>query len=163
MAINAFMFGKAMQTLLSGEWNFNKTGDMNLKCILLTDAQSTALDVAGGGTAQDDWVYRDSISSEVAQVNGYTGGVPLENKAFLTYDGVNNKVAIQAKNVSWGPTATITARFSVIYYDTTDANTSPLVAFVDFGENKTCTNGTFTVRWSDTGIASFSATNNIVA
>lgn len=61
-------------------------------------------------------------------------------------------IVLDAADLSW-TTATITARYGVIYDSTpgTDA-TRPLIAYFDFGTDQTSTAGTFSVTFDATGI-----------
>jgi hypothetical protein len=63
-------------------------------------------------------------------------------------------VMIDAADPSW-TTATITARYGVIYKSTGTAGTSALLVMKDFGGNITSTAGTFTVTFDAQGIAQF--------
>jgi hypothetical protein len=62
-------------------------------------------------------------------------------------------MVLSGSNVSW-TTATITARYAVLY-DSTPASdaTRPLIALIDFGADQTSTAGTFLVQWDPSGIA----------
>ncbi|NIU50077.1 MAG: hypothetical protein GWN74_13570 [Thermoplasmata archaeon] len=65
-------------------------------------------------------------------------------------------VTLDAANVSW-TSSTITARYAIIYKDTGTASTSPLIGFIDFGQDESTTNGTFQVTFDDDGIFQFFA------
>lgn len=58
---------------------------------------------------------------------------------------------LDADDVTWA-SSTITARYAVIYKDTGVATTSPLIGFVDFGQDESSSNGNFTIQWSANGI-----------
>ena len=60
-------------------------------------------------------------------------------------------VVLDADDAEW-ITATITARYAVIYKDTGTAGTSRLLYLADFGSDKTSTLGSFTVQWPSQGI-----------
>jgi hypothetical protein len=47
---------------------------------------------------------------------------------------------------------TYTARYLVVYDNTAQYPNKPLIFFVDFGENKVASGGTFTVSWSTEGV-----------
>ena len=48
--------------------------------------------------------------------------------------------------------ATITARYGVVYKDTGTPATSPIIAVIDFGSNQTSTAGTFALAFAAEGI-----------
>lgn len=107
---------------------------------------------------QDTHVYLSSVTSEVANGNGYTtGGKALANKA-VTYDSATNTIKIDADDVQWN-NATMTARYAVIYDDTPATSaTKPLLAYFDFGQDVSSTNGTFKLAFDATnGICTFTA------
>ena len=57
--------------------------------------------------------------------------------------------SVDFANVPWS-SATFTAAFAAIYnIDTVDSVANRLVVVLDFGGNKTATNGTFTVTFPD--------------
>ena len=82
--------------------------------------------------------------NEVANGNGYaTGGVALTLAA--TYPKLTGDVAcVDFDDASW-PTSTITARGAMIYNDTHASDAS--IAILDFGADKSSSNGTFTVQF----------------
>jgi len=81
---------------------------------------------------------------------GYTaGGATLAN---VTWGIVDGKAVLDADDPSW-TTATITARYAVIYKSgTANSLVNPLVCLLDFGADKGVTGGTFTVQFEATGI-----------
>lgn len=91
----------------------------------------------------------NAITGEVANGNGYaTGGAALGSKSVV--GGV-----FDASDASW-PASTITARGAVIYKSTGTAANDPLIAYIDFGENKASSNGEFKILWNNAGILSLS-------
>jgi hypothetical protein len=89
-------------------------------------------------------------SNEVANGNGYTtGGATLANK---TLTRTNKVVTFDADDVEW-TNSTITARYARIY-DATPASAADkkLLAYVDFGADKTSSSGTFKITWNASGI-----------
>lgn len=93
--------------------------------------------------------YKSDVTNEV-EGTGYTAGGEI-----LT--GVNliltvRKTYLEAANVTW-PESTMTARYAVIYdYTGAADNVRPLVAYIDFDEDKSCENGTFQLTWNAGGI-----------
>lgn len=104
---------------------------------------------------QDSHDFFDDITNEVGASGTYAaGGATLANKA-VTQDDTDNEGVFDADDVSF-TSATITARYAIIYKSTGTASTSPLIAAIDFGSDQTSTNGTFTITWSSEGILNLS-------
>lgn len=119
------------------DWN-----DGNVKCMLLADTYVLNQDI-------DD--YLDDVNTHEVTGLGYTiGGQVLVNPT-ITYDGPTNIATFDADNVSWNP-VTLTARWAVIYYSTGTSATSPLLLYIDFGGNKSPSNGPLTINWNAAGI-----------
>jgi len=108
-----------------------------VKCMLVT---------SGYSFNQETHTVKADITNEVSGT-GYTAG-----GAFLTSPTVAEATRVttfDAADVSWA-SSTITARGAVLYDDA--AANDPLIAFIDFGADKSSDNGTFTVQWSASGI-----------
>lgn len=83
-------------------------------------------------------------------INDTAGGATLANKS-VGYTGGTNVTKVDADDVTWS-SSSITARIAVLYKDTGTASTSPLIGYVDFGEDKTSDSGNFTVQFDSAGI-----------
>jgi hypothetical protein len=92
-------------------------------------------------------VYRSSVTNEVANGLGYTTGGQLLAGKSVGWDGSGLFAYFDANDVAWSG-ATFTARRAVIFKDTGNAATSPLIGWIDFGVDKTGTGGAFTIRWA---------------
>ena len=93
----------------------------------------------------------DDITNEVGASGTYSaGGVSLAGKA-TSADNTDNEGVFSANNISI-TSSTITARYGILYKSTGVASTSPLIAYIDFGENKTSVSGTFGITWNAEGI-----------
>lgn len=113
---------------------------------LLTDAHTTDID------SQE---FFSDVNANEASATGYTaGGETLANKS-TSVDTTNDDSTFDADDVTWSVTGELTARYVVVYKDTGDASTSPLISIFDLGENKTVTDGDWTVQWDTEGIISF--------
>lgn len=100
---------------------------------------------------QDTHEYFDDVSIHEASGAGYTaGGATLTGKT-MTYDAATNKMILDADDVVWS-NSSVTARYAVVYGSTGTPSTSPLIGYVDFGENKTSANGNFSSNWNASGI-----------
>jgi hypothetical protein len=102
---------------------------------------------------QDAHDYFSDVVADEVSGTGYTaGGATLASFA-ATYDAGTNTIKLDATDPSWA-SSTITARYAVIYDATpgTDA-TRPLLVFIDFGADVSTTNGTFSITFNASGIA----------
>jgi len=98
----------------------------------------------------DAHTFFSDTSDEVADGDGYTAGGKLTaNRAIVADDG-NDWAEYDLDDTVWSD-STITARGAVIYKDTGDASTSPLIGYIDFGEDKSSSDGDFTIQWHDDG------------
>lgn len=96
-------------------------------------------------------MYSDVTASEIASANGYTTkGQSLASKT-VSVDTTDDEGVFDAADVTWS-TSTITARYAVLFKNTGTNTTSPLIAYVDFGADKTSDNGNFIITWSSEGI-----------
>jgi len=130
MAISQAMCTSFKVQLLSGAQNFN-TGTTKVYKIALYTSAATL----GAGTT----TYSGSTTGEVANGGGYvTGGETLTVSQVPTSSGTT--AFIDFSDVTWS-SATITARGALIYNSTDDT----AVAALDFGSDKTSTDGDFTI------------------
>jgi len=91
---------------------------------------------------------RDAITNEVANGNGYTTKGQQVTMTVST-DQVNDRTSISFSAPSW-TTATFTARYGVVYRDRGGtAADDEVMAVLDFGQDVTTTNGTFTTNEID--------------
>ena len=81
-----------------------------------------------------------AIANEVTGTNYTAGGEAMTGMA-VTLDG--STAIFDADNVSWA-NATITAQAAVIY---NNSLSNAAIAVLDFGGNKTSTNGTFEIQF----------------
>src|SRR4051812_35896772 len=87
------------------------------------DTIKTALMTASYTWNQDTNTFWSDISANEISGTGYTaGGATLGTKS-VGYDTASNTVRLIAANASWGPTASFTARYGVVWKDTTVAAT----------------------------------------
>lgn len=98
---------------------------------------------------QDTQDFYDDVSANEIEGTGYTAGGATLTEATATYDAESNTLRLDAADVSWTE-ASFAAFYAVIYKDTGEAATSPLLAYVDFGEEKTVSSGTFKIEWDAT-------------
>lgn len=142
MAVTAKMYGKATLNAFNGTLNDISSASTEIKVMLLSTAYAPN---------QDTHQSKADITGEVTGTAYVAGGVTLTNKA-LAYDAGTNTIKFDADDVSW-LNSTITARYAVIYDNTPVADADKkLLAYVDFGENKVSSDGTFKILWHTDGI-----------
>ena len=113
---------------------------------LLTDTLKILL-VNSYSVDIDNHNFVSDISAYEIIGGGYTsGGQVLLNQAVIRND-VNNRTQLTASNLQW-PTSYINANGGIIYKDTGDKTTSPLICFIDFGGQKSTNNTPFIIEWS---------------
>ena len=116
------------------------------------DTQTIKVALVTSAYTPDQDLHEDfaDITNE-ATGTGYTaGGAALANKA-VTKDNTDNEGVFDADDVTWA-SSTITARGAIIYYSSGTPATSWLIAYIDFGSDKSSNNGNFTISWNAEGI-----------
>jgi len=112
-----------------------------IKCALLTSGYTPAQNT------HDAW---SDVSAYEVSGTGYTaGGAALSGKVLSIN---NNVISFDANDVTWS-SSTITARYAVVY----EVSSGKLILYVDFGENKSSSDGDFTIQWNAAGIFSLTA------
>lgn len=96
--------------------------------------------------------FVDDITDEVSGTGYTAGGAAITNRT-VTIDSANSIAKYDGDDVTW-TSSTITARGCVIYKDTGTASTSPLVGYIDFGADKSSSDGDFVIQWNADGIFS---------
>jgi len=94
------------------------------------------------------------LASEITGVGYTTKGKVLGNVTITKQDLANN-VKVTASDVTWA-NSSLSARYAVLYKDTGDNATSPLILCFDFTATKTSVNGDFTIQWAEDGIFTLS-------
>ena len=94
-------------------------------------------------------VYSTSSTTVSATNEVSTGGSSNYTRQDLSSQAVASSTAVASVDFgdsTWS-SATFTAAYAAIYNDT--ATGDPLVVVLDFGGDKTCTNGTFKITYPD--------------
>lgn len=117
----------------------------------LSDTIKVMLCTSSYTPAQTTHCYRSSVTNEVTGTGYTAGGATLGSKLAVISGLSSNIVCLDAADTSW-TTATITARYAVIYKDTGSSATDPVLGYVDFGADTTATAGTFSITWDTYGI-----------
>ena len=129
--------------LFSGQHDFQNSGGNTFKLSLYTGSIASVYTVSST-------VF--SATNEVSSGGGSNYAVKT-----LTNNGVVSSTVVASvdfANVSYS-SATFTAAYAAIYNsDTVDSVANRLVVVLDFGGNKTATNGTFTITFPDPATAS---------
>ena len=101
-------------------------------------------------SADNDDFWDDVSANEVGASGTYSaGGATLT--VTISQDNTDDEGVFDATDVSW-TSATITARYAVIYKSTGVNSTSPLICLIDFGGNQSSSAGTFTITFAAEGI-----------
>jgi hypothetical protein len=143
--MEAYAYGQFLVNLMNGTINWASDSIMVMLC-----TSSYVPD-------QENHEFKSDIDTLVVEVDGtnyVAGGVVLANAA-VAYSELEGKVLVQADPAAWSE-ATITARYAIIY-DGTPASpgAQPLIGFLNFGEDKASTSGTFKISFPD-GVMIFS-------
>lgn len=139
MSVSAKWFGKCLLDQF-GSAPINWTSD-TIKVALCTNAYTPN---------QDTHEFFSDVTNEVSGTGYSAGGAALTTKA-KTYTGATNVIMLDADDAVW-TTATLTARYAVIYKSTGTAGTSPIMGYVDFGADVSSTAASFTIVWDAAGI-----------
>jgi hypothetical protein len=143
MAVTSKVYGPALLSFANAEIDFDTN---TIKGMLATVSYVPN---------QDTHRYKSDITNEVVGTGYTAGGLTLTGKA-ATYTAATNAMMLDCNDLSWA-TSTITARYLIFYKDTGTAATSPLIAYVDFGEDRSSGGTTFLYSMPATGIAQFFA------
>jgi hypothetical protein len=114
-----------------------------------TDTLKIALVTSSYTPDQDAHDNFDDVTNEVTGTGYTSGGATLTPS--VSVDNTDNEGVFDAADVSW-TTSTITARGAVIYKSTGTASTSKLICYLDFGSDKSTSNGTFAITFAAEGI-----------
>ena len=138
------IYNNFREQLMEAGFNFIE-GEDTIKIILVT---------SGYTPDQDAHDFYDDVTNELSTQYGYTsGGATLTTKT-VTQDDTDDEGVFDADDVTWNASGgSITARGAILYKDSGLASTSPLIAYIDFGVDKTAATGyPFTIEWGSEGI-----------
>ena len=125
-----------------------------IRCSLFATAASATVI---NSTGQVTW--SNISASEIAAGGGYSASGNVLGTPSIAFNGHNpTKIKMTFANTSWS-TATITARYAVIWKQTGNPNTSPLICWVDFGSDQSSSSGTFQINWNASGIVEITSPN----
>lgn len=135
MAYTAKWYGLGLKALLNGTTDIDTD---TLKCALMDNTYTPNQDT------DETWA---GISGDEVSGTGYSAGGATLASVTLTYTGATNTLSYDAADPSWSD-STITARYAVFYSSTSGY----LISYIDFGEDKTSTNGLFKIELDSGGI-----------
>lgn len=134
----SFLYNACKTAFLEGEIDF------------INDTIKVALVTSGYSASKDSDLNFSDITNEVSGTGYSSGGKTLAGIS-TEQDDENDRAAVIADDVSWA-VATFTARAAVIYKDSGTPSTSLLIAYVDFGDDKSVSGEDFTVEWHQDGV-----------
>jgi hypothetical protein len=95
--------------------------------------------------------YADVAAQELAAAGGYlTGGKEILNRS-ISYDALANEYNMIGDDVVWGPGATFSTRYGIIYEQSTADKY--LWGLLDFGQQFDVANGYFSVDFAAAALA----------
>lgn len=138
MAVTATPYGNALLSMAAGNLNLSSSG--TYKAALFTSSYAPNYD-----TQQ----FYGALTGEVSAsgTNYSTGGNTITGLG-LTYDGTTHRVVLAGGPVTFSGVS-LTARYVVVYKSTGNANTSPLISYVDFGTDQTYSNEDLVVTFAN--------------
>ena len=100
----------------------------------------------------DSDVFFSTPEANEVSGTGYTAGGQALSSKTVSQDNTDDEGVFDAADVTWS-SSTITARGAVIYQKLGGASSAdPLIAYIDFGEDKVSSSGNFTIQWNAEGI-----------
>ena len=146
MAATSKAYGNLALHLARGRINWAAAGGSTVKCALLANTYTPDQD------AHATWA---DISAHEASGAGYlSGGVALV-LTDASYNAATNTLTLDATDAEWAA-LTLTARYAVVYVVGGSAATSWLIAYTDFGVDKSPEAEPLKVIFNASGIVSVS-------
>jgi hypothetical protein len=116
------IYGKAIASMLDGQLDWS---DQTIKCALLNASYTPN---------QDTHQFLSDVS---ANDEGDTH-VTVTGKT-SNYNGATNTHTLDCDNITFLSVTSTTLRYAVLYRDTTNVNTSPLICYFDFEATQSIT------------------------
>lgn len=113
------------------------------------DTIKVALVKAAYTPDQDAHDFWNDVSANEITGTGYTAGGKELNEKSVEADAASNTVRLKAKTVEWKE-VTAKYRYAVIYKDTGEAGTSPVLQYLDAGAEQNIASGTVKIEWDAT-------------
>ena len=141
MAATAELYAQFFKNALNGNINDLEGAD-NLECMLLD---------ANHSFSEADQFVNDIVANEIADED-YSRQSLTGVSVTQGTDTNSNLINLDADNISFGTTVTISASYAVIYHSKTDDTDSPVMFHVDFDGEQESVDGEFTLDVNDNGL-----------
>lgn len=137
--------------MASAIYNSFKRDIMNGSIDLDTDTIKIMLVTSSYSANIDTHTKRSDITNEISGTGYSAGGASLGSLS-VSVDNTDDEGVFDAADASWS-TATFTARGAVLYKSRGGASSADeLICYIDFGADKSCSAGTFTIQFDAEGI-----------
>lgn len=145
MALTMSWFGNGLHHLANGAVDWD------------TDTIKITLHTATYTPNQDTDDFYNDATNELATASGYTSGGITLTSATRTYDSATNEERLDAADVTWNFSGSVTFRYAVIRKARGGASSADeIIAWGDFGSNQTLSTD-FTIQWHANGILKITA------
>lgn len=131
-------------------YNSAKANLMNGSIDLDTDTIKVMLCTSSYTPNIDTHEDRADVTNEITGTGYTAGGETLANTS-VSVDTTDDEGVFDADDVTWS-TATITARYAVVYKSTGVSANDLLIAYIDFGSDQSSSASNFTLQWNAEGI-----------
>ncbi len=142
MSTTALLFGKALQTLVNKEWDYD------------TDAIVCALCTSSFTPDQDTMNYADDITNECT--GGSYSRVTVSNKT-VGYTSGTNVLKLSCDPVVFPNITQSNIRYAVFFADTGADSVSPILGYMDFGATQSVSGQNFNVTIPAGGLITLTA------
>lgn len=137
MALNKeidWVNGNIKACLLDGFYEFDASGNVSKDNV---------------GQDKNKYLYDIDINRFVKDTNWKYIETPLTNKKTI-YDSANKKIVFRADDIRFDSISPYTnsIRHLIIYQDTGNIKTSPLIACINLGANRSFDSGLFIIKWN---------------
>lgn len=136
MAVTSYWYINGMKNLVNGTTPLGGTNSFKVALLNSNYALSTA-------KLQADTALASVSGSQISGTNYTAGGVNISLAAATASTG-DVIIGPAVANTQW-TSASFTARYAVIYH----TDTNYLMGIIDFGQDETCSNSSFTIDWND--------------
>jgi hypothetical protein len=132
-------------------FNTGKQELLNGNIDLINDSIKVALMTSGYSPDKDADNYYNELNFQASGTGYNAGGKLLSNKSVLK-DDVNDRAEYHADDLVWNMITVSNVKGCVLFKDTGDPASSPLIAYIDFGEEFSKIADDFVISWSSEGI-----------
>lgn len=136
--------------MASAIYNIAKTNFANSSVDYLNDDIKIALVYGYTIDVDNHSSFADVVVNEVLGPGYIGGGTSLTTKT-ISQDNSTDRTYFKADDVNWEGT-TVSSNGAIIYKNSGDNLTSPLICYIDFSTVYTTTNQNFIIKWSIDGV-----------